>query len=253
MNITPDKADCLFPVDPDQFPSSQGWTVCHYRYGNILFQQNQTIQGLSLSRYGEYKEQDLLLLRQILKPGSCVVETSANYGEHTLPLAQHVGSEGAIFAFESNSKIYAGLENNIKQNCLTNIRPHKIDLLTEGSLDALYLRQCTLIKTNSNQGNDILNNGRELLLRLRPYLYIKNDHSLSRSRELFELLFSLKYSLWWHPVYYYNKNNFNKQKENIFGDVVSVSVIGVPNEIQFNTNLSAINKSTDYWWRLVAT
>lgn len=238
------------PFDRELFPKSEGWTFRQYRYGNILFRQDQTIQSLSLSRYGEYKEHELGLLRQILRPGDCVLETVANYGEQTIPLAQHVGLQGTVLAFEPNNKIRAGLTNNIRHNSLTNVMIHGDDLPGGSSLDGLLLRKCSLVKITGGHGNDILDSGRDLLLRLRPYLYVKNDQSISRSQEMNELLLSLGYSLWWHPVPLYNGENFNKEVENVFGNLATVNIVGAPKEINLNIKLPPVSQATDYWWRL---
>lgn len=69
-------------TDLIEFPSFNQLADC--RYGKMLFNRNDRYIGKSLSLYGEYSQAEIELFRQILKPGSLVVEVGANIGTHTL-------------------------------------------------------------------------------------------------------------------------------------------------------------------------
>ena len=233
------------------FPEGAGWTVNSFRYGKILFRKDQSVQGVSLARYGEYMEAELALLRQLLRPGDTVVETSAHYGEQTIPLAQHVGPEGGVIAYEPDPLLSYALASNVHENNLTNVIVKEMDPAVGEGLEELMLRHCQLVKINSGHGNDILAKAREFLLRLRPYLYVCNDKSLARSHEMFDLLFRYGYHLWWHPVAFFNAGNFEQDSENVFGDLTGVNVLGAPREVNLAINFPRITQVSDYWWRLV--
>lgn len=240
------------PFDFRDFPEAEGWTHKEFRYGSILYRDDQSVTALSLARYGEYKEHELSLLRQLLKPGNHVVETASHFGEHAIALGRHVGSQGSVLAMSTDPVEREGLEYNVKNNAMANVLVRQGDLVADSSLDILHLRKCDLVKIGSGNGNDILDKGRDLLLRLRPFLYVRNDQSPARSRDMIGLLFHLGYALWWHPVSLYNSDNFYQEPENIFGQLITINMLGVPRETTLNINLPQVTGETDYWWRLIS-
>ena len=65
-------------------------------------------------------------------------------------------------------------------------------------------------------------------------LYVENDRQ-ARSAELIGLLQQYGYRLYWHLPPLYTANNFRADTENIFGNKVSVNMIGIPAEIPQST------------------
>jgi hypothetical protein len=63
------------------------------------------------------------LLRKFIRPGDKVVDIGAHIGTITLPMSKLVGSNGLVYAFEPQKKIYRELWHNIKLNKLENVRP----------------------------------------------------------------------------------------------------------------------------------
>lgn len=70
---------------------------------------------------GKWDESELSVVRKIVKPGFNVIEVGANFGCYTLVMADMVGKEGKIYAFEANSKVFKYLEESVKLNKLENI------------------------------------------------------------------------------------------------------------------------------------
>lgn len=62
------------------------------------------------------EQQDLELVRQLLKPGQLFVDCGANIGIWTLVAASLVGAEGKIYAFEPNPLTFKKLNRNISLN-----------------------------------------------------------------------------------------------------------------------------------------
>jgi FkbM family methyltransferase len=76
---------------------------------------------------------------------------------------------------------------------------------------------------------DVLQGGRELILRTRPVLYVENDRP-AKSETLVASLRALGYDLYWHTPLLYNPANYFGNRENVFGGTISVNVFGVPSE-----------------------
>lgn len=65
---------------------------------------------------GYWEEQVTRFLRQVVQPTWSVVEVGANFGYHTLLLAQAVGPKGSVTAFEANPRLFPLLFRNVELN-----------------------------------------------------------------------------------------------------------------------------------------
>ena len=83
------------------------------RYGRMAYYADDQYIGYCLERYGEYSEAEPALWRKLIKPGDIALDIGANIGALTLPLAEMVGPEGRVHAFEPHLQNYMLL----KQNC----------------------------------------------------------------------------------------------------------------------------------------
>lgn len=63
------------------------------------------------------------LLVEYVAPGSTALDVGAHIGAHTLRMAQLVGPEGRVYAFEPQKKIFRELVNNLRLNGITNVVP----------------------------------------------------------------------------------------------------------------------------------
>jgi FkbM family methyltransferase len=66
------------------------------------------------------------LLRRLVEPGDVVFDVGANIGLHSVLLAELVGGEGIVHAFEANPELYPMLRATFKQ--LPNARLHEFGL-----------------------------------------------------------------------------------------------------------------------------
>ncbi len=101
------------------------------RYGTFLYNKLYTYVGKSIELYGEFSQGEAHLFDQLLKPGSIVLEAGANYGTHTVHLAQIVGEQGHVFAFEPQPHVFYGLCANVALNNLINVTCRQEALGTE--------------------------------------------------------------------------------------------------------------------------
>ena len=76
-----------------------------------------------LLKDGVYEPFETQLIRSMLKKGDTVIDIGANIGYYTLLMAETVGSEGCVYAFEPEPNNYGLLTKNIKANNYSNIIP----------------------------------------------------------------------------------------------------------------------------------
>jgi FkbM family methyltransferase len=239
------------------------------RYGRFVYNPNDIYIGRALELYGEAHEFEIELLRQLCGPGSCVFDVGANIGDHTIPLAQHVGESGKVYAFEPQPQIFELLRENVTLNALSNVvcvhaalgASHgtvlipEIDYSVEDNYggvevsrfeqgdpvrramldDYLDERGANLVKIDvEGMESDVLAGGRRFIERFRPVLYVENDR-VDRSQALLELLGELGYRAFWHLTPLFNPANFNGKTENIYANVVTTNMLCVPKETPFET------------------
>lgn len=230
------------------------------RYGQMVFNVNDTYIGRSLDVYGEYSEGEVELFRQILKPGSVVIEAGANMGAHTLALARLVTKSGVVIAFEPQRILFQTLCANLALNSVSNVYvfPQAVGALAGAvfvppldytkennfgglalggyqsgervpisPLDDFSFPACHFLKIDvEGMELDVLRGATKLISRFKPVIYIENDRQ-EKSTELVRHLASLGYQLYWHRPPYFNPQNFLGNAENVFGNIVSLNMICV--------------------------
>lgn len=72
---------------------------------------------------GSYEQDIVKHLQFYIKPGDVVYDVGANAGYLTLVMAQLVGKQGQVFAFEPDPKNFLALTTNIKSNRLSHVTP----------------------------------------------------------------------------------------------------------------------------------
>ncbi len=87
----------------------------------MLVNRHDIYIGRSIIELGEFSEGEVELFRQVLRPGSLVVEAGSNIGAHTLPLAKLVGPAGHVWAFEPQRIVFQTLCANMALNSVLNV------------------------------------------------------------------------------------------------------------------------------------
>jgi FkbM family methyltransferase len=245
------KASHVLPFEPFN-------RLKHCRYGQMLYNKNDTLIGRSLDRYGEYSEGEVELFRQVLQPGNVVVEVGASIGAHTVFMAQQVTRSGIVFAFEPQRILFQTLCANLALNNITNVyclpnaigskpgpliiptldytQENNFSGLALGSfqngegvpqtpLDAFNIPACHFLKIDvEGMEIDVLEGASKLISRFKPVIYIGNDRH-HRMAELIRYLAGLSYNLYWHRRPYFNPQNFLGNSENVFGDLLSTNLV----------------------------
>ncbi len=231
------------------------------RDGLFLVNRNDAFIGRAIEIYGEFSGAECAFLKQLVKPGDHVVEVGANIGSHTVGLANAIGPRGKLYAFEPQRSCFALLQAQIALNQISNVYAYnegvgrergrlwvpaqKYDQLgnfggvslnpvqEQGAepVDVVTLDeslghiQCALIKIDvEGMEEDVIRGGLNLIKARQPYLYVENDRA-EKSRSLIALIMELGYRLWWHLPPLYSFNNFFKNKQNLYGNIVSINMI----------------------------
>lgn len=92
----------------------------------------------NLELYGQYEEFIASTLQSAAIAGTTVIDIGANVGLHAVPLAQKVGEQGQVIAFEPDPDNYRLLRSNVERNGLANVQTHNVGLSFEQGKALLY-------------------------------------------------------------------------------------------------------------------
>ncbi len=247
------------------------------RYGKMTYLPHDQYIGRSLQVYGEYSEMEMMLVRQLLRPGDVALDIGANIGILTLGMAQMVGPQGTVHAFEPQRAIHELLSTNVTQNGLKNVVAHReavgaaagtirvppLDYDKTGNfggvvlggeegdevpvvtIDSLQLLRLRLMKIDV-EGMEVpaLTGAKETIRRLQPALYVENDRS-EHSGLLIAHIFSLGYRLWWYLTPMFNPDNFSHRADDVFGNVWSCNMIGLPRTAGISLPFAEVSSPRD--------
>jgi FkbM family methyltransferase len=248
---------------PPSLPEDGFNEIVMCRIGPLLFNRHDQYVGASLRKYGEFSPGEAELFRQLVPQGAIVVEVGANIGAHTVELSKLAGPRGMVIAFEPQRVVFQTLCANLALNSCANVHAYPFAIGAEPGeilvpvlapdqpnnfgglsligaeigekvalriLDELQFPHCALIKLDL-EGMEVeaLRGGAALIARHRPVLYVENDR-VERSAELVGLLRSWNYRLYEHTPTLFDPNNFAGDRENIFGNIVSINLLCLPAE-----------------------
>lgn len=78
-----------------------------------------------------------------LRPDDVVYDIGSNYGIYAVLVAQRVGLNGKVIAFEPDSEAFEHLEQNLRLNSLVNVRPFRLALGDDCRKAQLFLGEFT--------------------------------------------------------------------------------------------------------------
>ena len=238
--------------------------VIKSRDGILLYNKNDIYIGKSIEKYGEFSHLEAKLFEQICKSGDIVFEVGANIGAHTINLSKLV-KNGFVFAFEPQRMVFQSLCANLALNSISNVYAFQEAVSNENG--TIIIPEYDFSKNNNFGGINIenakkgtpvhmqkldnfvnkidrlkllkidvegmeigvLKGAKELVKKFKPIIYVENDRQ-QHSKDLIELLWSMDYKMYWHMPKLYNKDNFFKDDENIFGNIVSVNMVCIPKD-----------------------
>src|ERR1043166_3223128 len=87
-----------------------------------------SIPPYTLIEQEDWFEKEIAFVRRLLGPGMRAVDIGANYGTYTLAMAQAVGPDGRIWAYEPTSATAHHLRKTIARNDLAQVEMHQAAL-----------------------------------------------------------------------------------------------------------------------------
>jgi hypothetical protein len=101
------------------------------------------------------------------------------------------------------------------------------------TLDRLAITKCRLLKIDvEGMEESVLQGAGQLIANCQPIMYIENDRA-DRSASLIKHLLGLDYRLYWHLPPMFNEYNYFENPENVFGSIVSVNMLCIPQGADF--------------------
>lgn len=255
------------------------------RYGQMLYLKKDIYVGRSFDLYGEFSENEVAVLSQLIRPGDTVLEAGANIGAHTVFFAKTVGPAGTVIAYEPLRFVHQILCANLALNELTNVHARHAalgdvsgqiavpvlnyskynnfgglsigegnetavnEMIASDTIDNLNLQKLRFIKADvEGMEVNVVRGAVQTIQRLRPILYLENDRR-EKSAELIGLILSLNYRIWWHLPFLFNPNNFLGYKENVFGNIASINLLCIPKEAATDIEgLREVFSPNDRWF-----
>jgi len=225
------------------------------RYGVMNSVPGRCPASRSLAQYGEWIEQELDQLSEIVADDQHVLEFGSEYGAHALWFARAVGDRGKVHVIEPRRMVMQQLCANVALNGLQNVHTHPMwlgstsDMVELGSilpdvdsvaerkervpvrmLDELEIEALHLIKINyAGELLSFLEGAAGTIRRLRPNLYFRMGEQDVAEEEVRRVK-DLGYRVWSHLPYLYSRNNQVGNPVNIFPGRVYQNVIATPQE-----------------------
>jgi len=239
------------------------------KYGFCLYNQNDIYIGKSIEEYGEFSSLESDLFGEFCKSGDVVIEVGSNIGTHTQILSKLV-QNGIVFAFEPQRLVYQTLCANLALNSITNVFAYNEAVSSDAgkilvpelefhkknnfggislnnTKNGIWVNQIKLDQFNDGikklsflkidvEGMevDVLNGAKELINKFSPTIYLENDRK-EKSKELIELIWFMGYKIYWHLPPLYNPDNFFKNSNNIFDNLVSVNMLCTKEDLTFDS------------------
>ncbi|CAE7272291.1 unnamed protein product [Symbiodinium sp. CCMP2592] len=99
--------------------------------------------GNSVRQLGTFDLGQSYALQTLCRTGDAVIDVGANVGGFTVPLAERVGPDGEVHAFEPFRKVFQHLNANVALNGLSNVYTYNVALGTQDEEVAAFVPDLT--------------------------------------------------------------------------------------------------------------
>jgi FkbM family methyltransferase len=254
--------------------------ISEYKYGKVIYNSNDYYIGNCISEYGEYCDDEIILLSSLINKNDVVLDIGANIGLMTLPFSKMVGFDGKVISFEPQPEIFRILCGNVAINNMRNVETYNLavgdsqkvinvpilDYTKPNNFGGIRLSEKNGINVNQIRLDDlsfdklnlmkidvetmeinVLNGAYYTIKKHRPILYVENDNR-EYSPALLDFLLQENYDCYWHISRLFKINNHKNNPINVFeSDFICSNVLAIPNERNLSFNLTKINSNTDWF------
>ena len=255
---------------------------------NFAYWKNDEVIGKNLREYGEYqqKEIDLLigLLNSVNSKHKVVWDIGANIGVHTSAFSKH---STFVCSWEANPQNFKLLRMNTQGKLAPNVKVHNV-AISNGKKDTIQIQDFDQSKS-SNKGElsivekggveisarsidsymmnyplpslikidveghelEVLQGALVMLKTVKPILYFETADKGSYAEHI-KFLKDLDYRMWWFACPNFNKNNYKKNDNNIWGRSVICSILAMHKDVVgLNTvELQEVVDADDHWLKM---
>jgi FkbM family methyltransferase len=242
------------------------------RYGVMWCNRHDIYVSGSLIQYGEYSELEVQFVRSLVPVGGVIIQVGAHIGSLTVPMAQHVGPDGMLIAFEPQRLPFQLLCTNVATASLEHVQTvhagvgARYATATVQTIDPTMSFNTGGIRLNAEpvgesvrvvaldgyvspprfdllhadvegMEEDVLRGAESLIRKHRPVLYVEAIDADKRP-SLFAFMRSLGYRLWHHDPPMYNPDNYAGNTVNYLRNISSLNILGWPAEREQTFNLT---------------
>ena len=236
------------------------------RYGNIQVPNNDLI-ATALELYGEWSSAEADVITDFINENDVVLDIGAHVGTFSLQFSDIVGPKGSVFCFEAAKENYNLLNLNTakKENVRTfNIAlGSKVDVgwyilnkLNNGAskvsgrpfinssktdihmIDDYCFPKVHLMKIDvEGMEYDVLCGAQKTISQSRSLIWLELN-SVKAGNKILEWANDTGYKVFGHLAPSYNRENFNKNSVDIFGEAMECSLLLVPAEKENEVSVS---------------
>lgn len=156
-------ANCVDdPLELEQYIASfpaRDYIVCDVPHQGKFYAEpyrSDTIKNV-LRRGEQWEPHILHAIEEYVKPGTVVLDIGSHIGTFTIAMAQIVGEDGVVFAFEPQRKIYRELVKNCELNNVHNVICHRMAIGDQPQIIEMDIETYTGSEgsTGIGQGGDV--------------------------------------------------------------------------------------------------
>ena len=247
-------------------------------HGKMMFPINDSVIGACLREFGEFSENENILLGNFIEKKDFIIDIGANIGTQTLSFSNKVGPNGQVIAFEPQNIISQCLQTNLTINDIDNVKVYNMGVSSDdgwarindekyskegrygeagiqkkGSLikviklNSLKLKKCDLIKMDV-EGHEwnIINGGQNFIKEHNPIIYLEAKKN-EGTKKFLKWFMDNGWICYWHFAWWFRKNNFKNNKNIKFLGKGDMNVLAVPKERRQPDFLPVIQKFDESW------
>ena len=248
-------------------------------HGTMVSLKNDAVLGQWLKKYGEWSQGENIIMSKFVSKGDIVIDIGANIGTTVLSLSKQVSDEGKVLAFEPQSLMAQCLQTNLSLNDITNVivdtaaisdkngwtflndatfsgigRYGEAGISDSGTriktikLDEVKVPKCNLIKIDVESYEwKVIQGGQNFLREHKPVLYMEAKNNVDGTKKYLKWLFDNDWRCYWHFAFWYRKNNYKNDTNDIQPGTGDMNILAVPSKDNQPNDLLELSSYDEDW------